>query len=131
MSVELFDSGTRINEKYRLIELIGEGGMGQVWKAEDIKHERRLVAIKFIARDKYGDDPEKCILFHCGSTAQSLMTAKGRVVDHSMLQHDPQVGPNNSFGCNEGRIKAFPFGFAGFLVHIDLRFGDDLVGQGQ
>lgn len=61
--------------------------------------------------NNYGDDPDKCILFHCGSTAQSLMTGKGHVVDHSMLQHDPQVGPNCSFGCNEGRIAAFPFGF--------------------
>ncbi len=62
--------------------------------------------------NNYGDDPDKCILFHCGSTAQSLMKGKGKVVDHSMLQHDPQVGPNCSFGCNEGRIAAFPFGFA-------------------
>ena len=61
--------------------------------------------------NNYGDDPNKCILFHCGSTAQSLMKGKGRVVDHSMLQHDPQVGPNCSFGCNEGRIAQFPFGF--------------------
>jgi len=62
--------------------------------------------------NNYGDDPDKCILFHCGSTAQSLMCGKGRVVDHSMLQHDPQVGPNCSFGCNEGRIAAFPFAFS-------------------
>jgi L-fucose isomerase-like protein len=62
--------------------------------------------------NNYGDDPNKCILFHCGSTAQSLMKAKGKVVDHSMLQHDPQVGPNCSFGCNEGRIAQFPFGFS-------------------
>lgn len=61
--------------------------------------------------NNYGDDDEKCILFHCGSTAQSLMKGKGNVVDHSMLQHDPLVGPNCSFGCNEGRIAEFPFGF--------------------
>lgn len=61
--------------------------------------------------NNYGDDPNKCILFHCGSTAQSLMKFKGHVSDHSMLQHDPLVGPNCSFGCNEGRIAEFPFGF--------------------
>ncbi len=61
--------------------------------------------------NNYGDEENKCILFHCGSTAQSLMKGKGRVSDHSMLQHDPQVGPNCSFGCNEGRIAAFPFSF--------------------
>ncbi|MEN6384379.1 MAG: hypothetical protein ABFD79_04200 [Phycisphaerales bacterium] len=62
--------------------------------------------------NNYGNDTDKCILFHCGSTAQSLMKGKGKVVDHSMLQHDPQVGPNHSFGCNEGRIAAFPFAFS-------------------
>lgn len=61
--------------------------------------------------NNYGDDDDKCILFHCGSTAQSLMKGKGHVVDHSMLQHDPQIGPNCSFGCNEGRIAEFPFAF--------------------
>jgi L-fucose isomerase-like protein len=62
--------------------------------------------------NNYGNDQDKCILFHCGSTAQSLMAGKGRVVDHSMLQHDPQVGPNCSFGCNAGRIAEFPFAFS-------------------
>ena len=62
--------------------------------------------------NNYGDDPNKCILFHCGSTAQSLMKAKGHVVDHLLLQHDPEVGPNCSFGCNVGRIAAFPFAFS-------------------
>ena len=79
--------------------------------------------------NNYGDDPEKCILFHCGSTAQSLMTTKGHVVDHSMLQHDSQVGPNNSFGCNEGRIKPFPFGFASMATRDgNLEF---YIGDGQ
>ncbi len=85
--------------------------------------------------NNYGDDPDKCILFHCGSTAQSLMTAKGRIVDHSMLQHDPQVGPNKSFGCNEGRIRPFPFGFASMTTRdgqLDFylgsgRFTDDPI----
>jgi L-fucose isomerase-like protein len=62
--------------------------------------------------NNYGDDEDKCILFHCGSTAQNLMCAPGKVVDHSMLRHDPQVGDNCSFGCNEGRIREFPFVFS-------------------
>ncbi|MFI4912823.1 MAG: L-fucose/L-arabinose isomerase family protein [Sedimentisphaeraceae bacterium JB056] len=77
--------------------------------------------------NNYGSEQDKCILFHCGSTAQSLMTSKGEVVDHSMLQHDPQVGPNCSFGCNEGRIKAFPFAFSSMTTRngkLDFYLGE-------
>ena len=57
------------------------------------------------------------------------MTSKGRVVDHLMLQHDPQVGPNCSFGCNEGRIAASPFAFGSMTTRDgDLNF---YLGQGR
>lgn len=79
--------------------------------------------------NNYGDDENKCILFHCGSTAQSLMKGKGHVVDHSMLQHDSQVGPNCSFGCNEGRIAEFPFGF-GSMATRDGRL-EFYLGEGK
>jgi len=79
--------------------------------------------------NNYGDDPEKCILFHCGSTAQALMVGKGCIVDHAMLQHDPQVGPGCSYGCNEGRIRSFPFAFASMKTdNGDLDF---YLGEGE
>ncbi len=79
--------------------------------------------------NNYRDDEDKCILFHCGSTAQNLMCERGRVVDHSMLQFDPQVGPNHSFGCNEGRIRPFPFAFSSMTTRNgELDF---YVGSGE
>ena len=32
--------------------------------------------------NNYGDDPDKCILFHCGPAAPSMMARKGKVVEH-------------------------------------------------
>jgi L-fucose isomerase-like protein len=60
--------------------------------------------------NNYGSDPDKCILFHCGPVPQSLMTAKGEVIDHPMFAKD--LGPGCGFGCNVGRIAATPLSFA-------------------
>ena len=55
--------------------------------------------------NNYGDDPDKVILFHCGSTAQKLMAAKGTVTSHKMFD---KTDPDSGWGTNEGRIGAFP-----------------------
>lgn len=60
--------------------------------------------------NNYTDDPDRCILFHCGSTAQKMMTACGDVVDHAMFAK--ALGPGCAFGCNVGRIRPMDFTFA-------------------
>lgn len=55
--------------------------------------------------NNYGDDPNKVILFHCGSTAQKLMKGKGTVTDHKMFA---KGCPGCGWGANEGRIDSFP-----------------------
>lgn len=60
--------------------------------------------------NNYGDDPDKCILFHCGPVPQSLMTAKGQVVDHPMFAK--ALGCGCGWGPNVGRIAASPMTFA-------------------
>jgi len=47
---------TVLNDRYRLIELIGAGGMATVYRGEDLMLERQ-VAVKFL-REPYASDPE-------------------------------------------------------------------------
>jgi L-fucose isomerase-like protein len=60
--------------------------------------------------NNYGDNPDKCILFHCGPVPQSLMTAKGRIIDHPMFAK--ALGAGCGYGCNVGRISPAPMTYA-------------------
>ena len=59
--------------------------------------------------NNYGNDPDKVILFHCGSTAQKLMASKGTVTSHKMFD---KGDPGSGWGTNEGRIAAFPMTYS-------------------
>jgi len=83
--------------------------------------------------NNYAEDPEKCILFHCGSMPQSMMREKGRVTDHEILKNS--VGPGRGYGCNVGRIAPMPMTFGSLLsedgklkVYLgEGRFTDDPI----
>jgi L-fucose isomerase-like protein len=60
--------------------------------------------------NNYGNDENKCILFHCGPVPQSLMTAKGKVIDHPMFAKS--FGSGCGWGCNVGRITESPMTYA-------------------
>ena len=57
---------------YRILEKLGEGGMGVVWKAEDTKL-RRTVALKFVPSDAAGD-PELCTRFRQEAQAAAALS---------------------------------------------------------
>ncbi len=60
--------------------------------------------------NNYGDDPDKCILFHCGPVPESLMAGKGTIAEHLMFAK--AYGAGCGWGCDVGRIGAFPMTFA-------------------
>jgi L-fucose isomerase-like protein len=64
--------------------------------------------------NNYGDDEDKCILFHCGSAPRSMMAGPGQVVDHAILAN--AVGEGRGFGCNVGRIRPTEFTFGSMLT---------------
>jgi L-fucose isomerase-like protein len=63
--------------------------------------------------NNYGDDPDKCILFHCGNVPASLMKEKGTVSDHDILA--TTLGTGKGFGCNQGRIREFEFTYSSMI----------------
>ena len=60
--------------------------------------------------NNYGDEDDKCIVFHCGPVPPSCMAGPGRITDHAILAN--AVGKGCGFGCNTGRIKPMDMTFA-------------------
>ncbi len=53
--------------------------------------------------NNYGDEPDKCILFHCGPLPIELLKRPGHMEEHKMFTKTQ--GLNCSWGVNVGRIK--------------------------
>ncbi len=71
--------------------------------------------------NNYGDDPDKCILFHCGPLPINLMAAPGHMEEHKMFVKTQ--GENCSWGVNAGRIKPGPVTICGMRTENgEVRF---------
>ena len=64
--------------------------------------------------NNYGDEEDKCILFHCGPIPAAMMTAKGQIQDHAILANS--IGRGHGFGCNTGRIAPADCTFGSLLT---------------
>jgi len=64
--------------------------------------------------NNYGEEDDKCILFHCGPVPKSLMADRGCVTEHAILAN--AVGKGCSYGCHVGRIAPTDFTFGSLLT---------------
>jgi len=86
--------------------------------------------------NNYPGDPESCILFHCGSTARSLMRGDGQVIDHPMFAKS--LGKGCGYGCHVGFIRPMDFTFSSITtkdgrIHFysgEGKFDDRPLGEG-
>ncbi len=60
--------------------------------------------------NNYGDDPNKCILFHCGNWAKSFLGDQPRM--HTAAILGATLGIENTYGAVEGKTPAGPFSYA-------------------
>ncbi|MBM4019792.1 MAG: fucose isomerase [Planctomycetes bacterium] len=69
--------------------------------------------------NNYGDDPQKCVLFHCSNLPKSLFAKQKMAVQEIIAG---SVGAENACGAIVGRLRAGPFTYA----RVDT---DDLCGR--
>ena len=78
--------------------------------------------------NNYGDDPNRCVLFHCGNWAKSLLSG-ATMANAEILA--TVLGTENTYGTVSGRAKPGPMTFA--RITTDDRHGQirTYVGEGR
>ena len=83
--------GDLLNQRYRLVQAVGQGGMAVVWRAED-ELLGRTVAVK-ILRDQYARDPEFLARFRSEARSAAALNDPGVVGVYASYYLNIPSGP--------------------------------------
>lgn len=69
--------------------------------------------------NNYGDDPNKCVLFHCGPTAKDMLEDNHKLIVHTMFAKT--CGASNAWGAMAARLKK------GAITYLSLKVEDSKI----
>src|ERR1700712_40062 len=72
MSAEQLEPGTLLNERYRILRIIGKGGMGTVYQAEHVRLDT-ILAVKEVRPPVTGEVDAQAMLHQCEHEARFLV----------------------------------------------------------
>ena len=84
-----FSPGMLIADRYRIVSMIGKGGMGEVYRADDLTLEQQ-VALKFISPD-VARDPERMLRFRKEVTSARGVSHKNVCRVYDLAEHEGQL----------------------------------------
>jgi serine/threonine protein kinase/Tol biopolymer transport system component len=106
---------------YRLIETIGKGGMGEVWKAVDTNLGRE-VAIKILP-DQFAQDPERLARFGREARLLASLSHPNLAAVYGLHESDTSTGSPSTPSTGSGQASS---GQAVHFLAMELVEGEDL-----
>ncbi|MEU2853540.1 serine/threonine-protein kinase [Streptomyces syringium] len=146
------DRGLLIAGRYRLLERVGRGGMGTVWRAEDELLDRQ-VALKQLHVSPYLEEDELATLYERTrreARSAARINHPNVVVVHDVVEHDGlpcivmeyvpsttlgdvlrqgTVSPDEAARIGRGMIAALRAAHAAGVLHRDVKPGNVLLGE--